>query len=620
MRYLFYAAALLALLAGCAGERKLVVVPRGDVKPTSVSGSEQAPAGLAGAARPERTEIYEEKIFTPPADIESIAWAFEAVRKTLVPGQPAQAPSAERAPDELRKTYEGHVFVSLYGKRAKLAKATGKGKNATEAVLKAAAELAKATKGKLPDDVSSLPVIIDFTETLMPSEPPGEAQRRFLPGIDGLWLGKDYRLPAEILTYSPSRRAGIPLYFSLMPKVDLFRRFRTKSFLQMKEGSKPLALMRSLPPVPKISPELLEKRGTAACEYLKRVQDKDGSYAYVYSAARDRFPKFREESMVRHAGATAMMAAAGKALDRKDFVESASNSLTWLDTVVKRKNGMAFLLKESEGTLGSGALLAWAACAYRRATGSDKHDRLAGEGISFVLHLQKPDGSFYCFYDPIVEKPVDRHSHYYPGEACFALCRYHETYGGQKYLDAALKGAEALCRFYEKTPAKGAEAIDAWLMQAAPYLYPHAGPELKTRLMQTCRKMTDLLAKYQLTDKTADYPDLVGAFGGTAANLPSGPGTAALCEGLAGAYRLFKAAGKSTDKVRKTLVNAAHFQLRHQYWDANAYFLPNPERARGAIMGTLIDNEVRIDHVQHTIGVWLELKKILEEKPKDENP
>ena len=324
--------------------------------------------------------------------------------------------------------------------------------------------------------------------------------------------------------------------------------------------------------------------------------------------------------MVRHAGTTAMMAIAGKALDRKDFIESCSNSFEWLKTRIKRQAGKVFLLKEGQGTLGSGALLAWAACAYRGATGSDKYDQLAGEAISLVLHLQKPDGSFYCFYDPVTEKPVDRHSHYYPGEACFALCWYHRTYGGQKYLDAALKGAAALCKFYKETPAKGAEAIDAWLMQAAPHLYPHADARLKASMLRTCRKMADMLVKYQLTEENADYPDLVGAFGGSAASPPSGPGAAALCEGLAGAYSLFKAAGEPVDDIKKTLVNAALFQLRHQYWDANTYFLPNPSRARGGITGTLIDNEVRIDHVQHTIGIWLQLKGILKEKPQDKHP
>jgi hypothetical protein len=120
----------------------------------------------------------------------------------------------------------------------------------------------------------------------------------------------------------------------------------------------------------------------------------------------------------------------------------------------------------------------------------------------------------------------------------------------------------------------------------------------------------------QLTKQNAEYPDLVGAFGGTAASPPSGPGAAALCEGLAGAYQLFKAAGKPDDKLRQTLVNAAHFQLRHQYWEGNTYFLPNPERARGG----LIDNEVRIDHVQHTIGVWLQLMNMLKEKPDSDKP
>jgi hypothetical protein len=620
LRHRILTALLLVMLAGCAGERRLVVVPTGDVKPASISASAQGPAGLAGAVRPEHPEIYEEEVFSPPSEAESIKYVFRIVRE-VVSGKPvAPAESVESAPEELKSPYEGHVFLSAYGERAKLFKAAGKGGSAIEAVLNAAAGLAKAAKGKLPEDISSLPVVVDFTETLLPAEPPGEAQRRFLPGIDGLWLDKDYRLPAEILTYSPSRRAGIALYFSLMPDVELFRRFRTKSFLQMKEGGKALALTRSLPPVPEASPELLNERVIAACEYLKRIQDKDGSYAYVYSTARDRFPRFTEESLVRHAGVTAMMAIAGRALGRQDFIESASRSFTWLQARLQRQNGKAYLLKEGEGTLGSGALLAWAACAYRQATGSDKYDQIAHEAVNFILHLQKPDGLFYGFYDPVSEKPVERHSHYYPGEACLALCWYHKVYGGQKYLDAALKGAEALCRFHDRTPATGAEAIDAWLMQAAPLLYPHASEEQRALMTATCRRMADLMTTSQLTKQNAEYPDLVGAFGGTAASPPSGPGAAALCEGLAGAYQLFKAAGKPDDKLRQTLVNAAHFQLRHQYWEGNTYFLPNPERARGGITGTLIDNEVRIDHVQHTIGIWLQLMNMLKEKPDSDKP
>lgn len=620
MRHRILTALLLIMLAGCAGERRLVVVPRADVKPTSISRSEQGPAGLAGAARPANPEIYEEKIFSVPSKAESISYVFRVVRGA-VSGKPVTpAGFVDSAPEELKSPYEGHVFLSVYGERARLFKAAGKGENAIGAVFEAASGLAKTLKGKMPEDTSSLPIVVDFTETLLPAEPPGEAQRGFLPGIDGFWLDRDYRLPAEILTYSPSRRAGIALYFSLLPNVELFRRFRTKSFLQMKEGAEPQELTRSLPPVPEVSSELLKERAIAACEYLKRIQDKDGSYAYVYSAARDRFPRFTEESLVRHAGATAMMAIAGKTLGRQDFIESASQSLAWLQTKLQRQNGKVYLLKEREGTLGSGALLAWAASAYRQATGSDKYDEIAHEAVSFILHLQKPDGLFYSFYDPVSEKPVDRYSHYYPGEACLALCWYHKVYGGQKYLDAALKGAEALCRFHDRTPATGAEAIDAWLMQAAPLLYPHASEEQRTLMTATCKRMANLMMTFQLTKQNAEYPDLVGAFGGTAASPPSGPGAAALCEGLAGAYHLFEAAGKRDDKLRQTLVNAAHFQLRHQYWEGNTYFLPNPERARGGITGTLIDNEVRIDHVQHTIGVWLGLKRILDEKPQDEKP
>ena len=85
-----------------------------------------------------------------------------------------------------------------------------------------------------------------------------------------------------------------------------------------------------------------------------------------------------------------------------------------------------------------------------------------------------------------------------------------------------------------------------------------------------------------------------------------------MCEGLAAAYHLLESLGEPVDKIKTTLTRATTFQLKHQFWEENMYFLPNPSCARGGIKGTLTDNLVRIDHVQHTVGVWLEMLNILE--------
>ena len=54
----------------------------------------------------------------------------------------------------------------------------------------------------------------------------------------------------------------------------------------------------------------------------------------------------------------------------------------------------------------------------------------------------------------------------------------------------------------------------------------------------------------------------------------------------------------------------------HQYWSDNMYFLPDRERAKGGVKGTLLDNQVRIDHVQHSVGSWLGMLKIIEHEKK----
>jgi hypothetical protein len=520
------------------------------------------------------------------------------------------------APDELRQPYDGWVFVSVYGSKAKLFRSAGKDKNITEGAFKAIKALINQVKDQFAGNADSLPVVVQFTEVMLPEELPSAARHNFLPGVDGIWMMPEsrgeYRLPGEIMAFSPATSTDIALYFSILPNADTLRRFRTKAFLQMKANEEPVELTRSLPPAPQISRKLLEERIAGGCEYLLRNQREDGSYKYLYAANRDKFLQVEEESLVRQTACAASMALAGERLKKPEFVESAGRCLDFIKTKIRRENNAAYLLKKGEGTLGGSAILAWAISHYARASGKDKHDGIAWEAANFLLGMQKPDGTFYNYFDPAKGEPIDRPARYYQGEACLGLYWYYNFYGEKKCLDAALRATHELSRRRNKELKEGAPSLDAWLMQAVRYLYPHANDEQKKEMLEAVTQMADMMVEAQRSEETAGYPDLAGSFRSATQELPSGPGTAAMCEGLAAACQLFKETGKPFEKYKTALVNSASFQLRHQFWDASMYFLPNPARARGSVKGTLTDNQVRIDHVQHSAGAWLQLLDILE--------
>ena len=58
---------------------------------------------------------------------------------------------------------------------------------------------------------------------------------------------------------------------------------------------------------------------------------------------------------------------------------------------------------------------------------------------------------------------------------------------------------------------------------------------------------------------------------------------------------------------------AATFALRHQYSSRQAFYLPNPDRARGAFRSVLTSSQVRIDGVQHNVELLLLTERLLRE-------
>ena len=88
--------------------------------------------------------------------------------------------------------------------------------------------------------------------------------------------------------------------------------------------------------------------------------------------------------------------------------------------------------------------------------------------------------------------------------------------------------------------------------------------------------------------------------------------TASLGEGLA-AVAITGAAPRPRRGAHAPRRDASRgfLRLRHQYSARNTFYLPSPERARGAFRSVLTSSQIRIDGVQHNVELLLEAEKLL---------
>jgi hypothetical protein len=536
---------------------------------------------------------------------ETLSRVFSYIRSNLDTEPDRKPAGSGTLGQELQTEWPLEVFVNLFPPQGKKITVTGTGKTISDRLITAIADLKRA---KLPQGTSSAPIRVDFVIRKFLPESLLEVSSQFVPGIDGIEAEsagkKEHYLPGDLLAGDIGDSRTLEIFLSVNAQEATLRRFRTISCFQRDAGEKPQILCRSLPNLPVLNTKMLTERIAGAGEYLIRTQRPDGSFQYLYTASRDKVAEEKDD-YARQAGASCGMVQLYLKTNDKRFLDSANRCLKFLTGKLGRseKENFAFL-PEPDGTvnLGGASLLLWAICNYRVAAKSDEFAQEASRLAKFILSMQKEDGAFYTDYRPESGERTARQARYYPSEALLALAWHYQTTSDEEVLRSALRGAEALAKKHlARLQAGGLKEVDVWLMKAAFCLYPHATGEQRKVLLEVSSKFADMLVNAQRTKETANQPDLAGAFTKEVA-LPACPSVAALTEGLADYYRLTKLYGKRRDDVRDTLILAAEFQLRHQYWDDNSYFLPNPQRAKGGFHATLADSTIRIDYIKHSIS------------------
>lgn len=175
----------------------------------------------------------------------------------------------------------------------------------------------------------------------------------------------------------------------------------------------------------------LQASALAAGGWIERALQPDGTYVYEYDAGADSLNP--DYNVVRHAGVTMslyQLAAEGDV----EALSAADRALAWMEGNLVRDDGWAAFRDPDSGAvqLGASALMLMSLNQRRIATGDSRFDVEMRELASFLLVLQREDGSFLTRWDPAAGGPYQREtSRYATGEAFWALAMMHRFFPGE---------------------------------------------------------------------------------------------------------------------------------------------------------------------------------------------
>jgi len=370
--------------------------------------------------------------------------------------------------------------------------------------------------------------------------------------------------------------------------------------------------------------------------WLLRTVKPDGSFDYEY------FPNTNAGSkgynIVRHAGCVyGLFHMYNLALtepqlkdDANDFLEAGIRAMGWVyDNLGTPRHAegdeLVALIDERKRASSGAAALTLLSFLERPSVDQVSHpvlrerlgrpeDEAIVEGLgSFLLDMVSEDGRVFKNHrdryrvckgkdgeplEDVTEFPRqyclgEKEPLYYPGETMLALIRLHEVTGEERWLEGARRiGDWQVARYNDLRPNP-----DHWVMQALWHLYQVTSDE---SYAAAGIRMGDRYASEQFPPHWPPFRDYFGAYR-RHNDVPRTTRACSRSEAMGGIVHIAWASGRDAEPYEDALVRAAEHLLENQWRPLNSYFLPNPDKARGAIRMGLVDNHCRIDNNQHAV-------------------
>jgi hypothetical protein len=372
------------------------------------------------------------------------------------------------------------------------------------------------------------------------------------------------------------------------------RRIRTVREVQARDAEKK---------PPRVTPDTLTEdavRAAAldAARYLARGVSADGHFRYLVDAPTNR--TLGGYDWPRHAGATYFLAQAYGLSPEPALALGALRAAALLrDHAVLDCGDAKCIGSEDVVDLGSASLALIAFVEIVRNKVDPGYLPLVVDVAKFVRAQQRPDGEFMHQYARGDRRPIDVQFLYYSGEATLALARAHEVTHDDALLDAARRGLAHLVgpawSFFGDRYYFGEEH---WTCQALDDLWERA-PD---------RDALDFCERWHAYGRNMMYGpgespfDADGAFGVGPVVTPRLTPVASRCEAavatLDAAIRA-NADPREIDALDRQLKRSLALLLREQLRPGQAHLFADPAAVYGAMPGSFVDWQLRIDYAQH---------------------
>jgi hypothetical protein len=383
---------------------------------------------------------------------------------------------------------------------------------------------------------------------------------------------------------------------------------------------------RSLPGAPavrSITAETLSERdvrdgAVAMGQYLARGVDREGRFRYLVNAPTDQtLPGY---DWPRHAGATYFLAQVAALTGDAEVRFATLRAAALLrDRALVRCGEHRCIGDPDEplADLGSSALAVLAFVEIARTRLDEGYALLVPDLAAFLRGQQRPDGELMHLYQRAEGRPLDVQLLYYSGEAAFALGRAHALAGDPRDLDAATRALTHLVgpawHFFGSRYYWGEEH---WTCQAMDELWGRAPRSVLEPALDFCLGWQAYGRKLMLREGETPF-DADGAYGvgplPTPHLTPVGSRSEAGLATLDAARRSGRPAAELASlelQMRRSLAMLLRHELRGGAAD-RGYLLANPAALAGAMPGSEVDWQLRIDYAQHTGSAllrWLELR------------
>jgi hypothetical protein len=350
----------------------------------------------------------------------------------------------------------------------------------------------------------------------------------------------------------------------------------------------------------------------AAGRYLARGIDGDGRFRYLVDAPTNRtLPGY---DWPRHAGATYFLTQVAALTHDRDVSYAALRAGSFLrDHAMVDCGSTRCIGTDPVVDLGSAALTVIAFVEIAR-TGLDPgYAVILPPLTAFLRGQQRPDGEFMHQYDRRVGQPIDIQLLYYSGEAALALARAHSVTGDPRDLAAASSSVAYLAgRGWDFFGSRYYFGEEHWTCQAMDDLWARAP---NPAALDFCLRWLEYGRALQYGAADTAF-DAGGAYGVspviTPRLTPAGSRSEAGIATLDAARRA-RVSPQALAPLEMQLRRSLAMLLRHQFRagpGGASHLMADPGAVAGALPGSEVDWQLRIDYAQHTGSAlirWLEV-------------